>query len=670
MTGRGLVSIIIPAFNDVAWIGAAVDSALAQTYPSCEIIVVDDGSTDGTGALIRSRYGRRVRYVHQPNRGLPAARNAGLALAVGEYVQFLDADDILLPSKVADHVDILEQDPECIVVYSDFAFIDGSEERRPSGFQKRYRSGNVFSDLLDDNFIVVHAALSRRSDILAVGGFDENLVACEDYDLWLKLAAEGRRFAHTPAVLVLYRQRAGSMSQDVRRQIDSTIAVIEKVPAYAVLDEQNRERHRHRLASLRDLMVRSLVADGFASLRSGRFFAAAARLLEAVTYDPAGIPTRVVEFGGHIRERIHARLHPRLESDTTHQGHFRPLHEARTMTRASIVIPTWNGAALLNDALLSLRRQTWQDFEIIVVDNGSTDGTAALLAAQHPEVRLIELGRNRGFAAAVNAGIGAARGDLVVLMNNDVEAAPGWIAALIDAMDAHPAAGSCASRMLSHADPSRIDSAGDMLGLFATSIGHGELDGPAFDVPVFVLSACAGAAAYRRTLLEETGGFDERFFAYLEDIDLGIRFQLAGWDCLYVPDAVVYHHGSATARRMPEMKLFLLMRNSLFLFFQYMPLRTLLVWGPAMLAWPLYRVMRERQPLRLGVRAVIAFLRDIPAVRRRRADVAQTRRLTPAEFKARLSGWRGDRPSRPAPRAPAPPPRAPAPPATRLEPRR
>lgn len=323
------------------------------------------------------------------------------------------------------------------------------------------------------------------------------------------------------------------------------------------------------------------------------------------------------------------------------------------MTRASIVIPTWNGAVLLNDALASLRRQTHRDFDVIVVDNGSTDGTAALLAAQHPGVRLIELGRNRGFAAAVNEGIRAARGEFVVLMNNDVEASPGWISALIDAMDKHPGVGACASRMLSYADPSRIDSAGDQLGLFANSIGHDEPDGPAFDHPGFVLSACAGAAAYRRTILEETGGFDERFFAYLEDVDLGVRLQLAGWDCLYVPDAIVHHHGSATARRMPETKLFLLMRNSLFLFFQYMPLRTLLAWGPAMLTWPLFRAIRERQPLRLGVRAVVAFLRDIPAVRRRRADVAQTRRLTPAEFNARLSGWRGDRPSRPAPRAPA-----------------
>jgi GT2 family glycosyltransferase len=322
------------------------------------------------------------------------------------------------------------------------------------------------------------------------------------------------------------------------------------------------------------------------------------------------------------------------------------------MSSASVVIPTWNGADLLKDCLASLRGQTRRDFEIIVVDNGSTDGTAEILAADYPEARLIRLGENRGFAAAVNAGIRASQCDFVVLMNNDVEAAPRWLEELVDAMDTHAEVGACASRMLSHADPARIDSAGDQLGLFATSIGHGELDGPAFDEPRFVLSACAGAAAYRRQALDAVGGFDERFFAYLEDVDLGVRIQLAGWHCLYVPGAVVYHHGSATARRMPEMKLFLLMRNSLFLFFQYMPARVVVLGAPAMLAWPLYRTLRERQPLRLGLRAVTAFLRDLPAVLRRRAQVKRMRRLTTREFRTRLTGWPGLRAHVPMPATP------------------
>jgi hypothetical protein len=308
------------------------------------------------------------------------------------------------------------------------------------------------------------------------------------------------------------------------------------------------------------------------------------------------------------------------------------------MPRASIVIPTWNGATLLRAALRSLAGQTLQDFETIVVDNGSTDGTTAMLRSEFSHVRIIEFDRNEGFAAAANAGIRASRGEFVLLMNNDVEAAAAWVASLAEALEAHPDVGMCASRMLSYADRSMIDSAGDRLGLFAWSIGHAEPDGPQFDVPRYVFSACAGAAAYRRAVIESAGCFDERFFAYLEDIDLGARIQLAGWKCLYVPEAVVYHHGSATARRVPAMKLTLLMRNSLFLFFQYMPVRTAILWTPAMLLWPLYRAAREKRPL-TALRAYVGFFMDLPSVIERRRQVRRMRRITPAEFRSRLSGW-------------------------------
>lgn len=256
----GLVSIVIPTFNDRDWICDAVDSALAQSYEKCEVIVVDDGSTDGTEALLRSRYRGRIRYLHQPNRGLGAARNTGLAMASGEYVQFLDADDILLPSKVATHVRALEDDSRYSVVYSDFEFVDGSDitARTPSGFTPRYCSGNVLKNLLEDNFVVVHAALSRRADVQSVHGFDESLHACEDYDLWMRLAAAERLFLFTPEVLVLYRRRTGSMSGRAYTQIAGTIRAIRKVPSYAMLDDHLRRVHRRRVASLRSMMIRSL----------------------------------------------------------------------------------------------------------------------------------------------------------------------------------------------------------------------------------------------------------------------------------------------------------------------------------------------------------------------------------------------------------------------------
>jgi GT2 family glycosyltransferase len=310
-----------------------------------------------------------------------------------------------------------------------------------------------------------------------------------------------------------------------------------------------------------------------------------------------------------------------------------PKTRRRADPRVSVIIPTWNGAALLGHALESLTRQTFDDFEIVVVDNGSCDGTFEMLAREHPAARVVHLDDNRGFAQAVNVGISAGRGEIVVLMNNDTAAEPGWLEALVAAMDRHPEAGSVASRMLAFSDPGRIDSAGIQLGLYASQIGEGEPNGPWFAEPREVFAACAGAAAYRRRALDEVGLFDGRYFAYFEDVDLGARLQLAGWRCIYAPDAVIYHHGSATANRVPARKFYLLMRNSLILFFQFMPARRL-AWSPAVLAWPFARAVLDRQPIGAAARAVLDFARDLPAVRARRAQAR--RRFTP-EYMARLA---------------------------------
>jgi hypothetical protein len=312
----------------------------------------------------------------------------------------------------------------------------------------------------------------------------------------------------------------------------------------------------------------------------------------------------------------------------------------------SVIIPTWNGWALLQQALASLKEQTFRDFEIIVVDNGSSDDTIDRLELSWPEVRLVRFDHNSGFATAVNAGLSVAAGDILVLMNNDVEAEPQWIAALVRALEESPEVGSCASRVLSYQDRSRIDSAGDQLGFFAYAIGHGARDSADYHLRRYVFSPSAAAAAYRRAALDQSGTFDERFFAYLEDVDLGVRLQLTGWRCLYVPDAVVYHHGSATAARSPEVKLRLLIRNSLFLFFQYMPAATIIAWGPLMLLWPFWRSVREGRSPRLAVQCLAEFLGDWRAVLRRRAEAHRMRRVTTREFRTRLTGLLSRAPSR------------------------
>jgi GT2 family glycosyltransferase len=214
----------------------------------------------------------------------------------------------------------------------------------------------------------------------------------------------------------------------------------------------------------------------------------------------------------------------------------------------SIIIPNWNGAALLPPCLDALRRQTYRDFEIIVVDNGSADGSRELLARAYPEVCVIALESNRGFAAATNAGIRAAHGDIVALLNNDTEADLHWLEELARAMAENPRAGmvACKLRLFDRRD--HLHSAGDFFRIDGTPGNRGvwELDAGQYDDARGVFGPCAGAAAYRKTMLDEIGLLDEELGSYCEDVDLNWRARLAGYTCAYAPRAIVYHKVSAT----------------------------------------------------------------------------------------------------------------------------
>jgi GT2 family glycosyltransferase len=214
----------------------------------------------------------------------------------------------------------------------------------------------------------------------------------------------------------------------------------------------------------------------------------------------------------------------------------------------SIVIPNWNGKKFLAGCLDSLAAQTYSPLEVIVVDNGSMDGSVALLKTNYPWVKLIRFDQNTGFSVAVNAGILQASGDLVALLNNDTIVDGAWVEALVRALDEHPEAGSVACKMLAYDDKTILDGAGDgyRRGGLPGRIGHREEDVGQFDQPRYVLGACGGAAMYRRELFDKIGLFDEDYFAYLEDVDMGLRAQRAGYKCYYVPSAVVYHLGCGT----------------------------------------------------------------------------------------------------------------------------
>jgi GT2 family glycosyltransferase len=233
--------------------------------------------------------------------------------------------------------------------------------------------------------------------------------------------------------------------------------------------------------------------------------------------------------------------------------------------RVSVVIPSWNGAHLLPVVLSSLARQSFTAFETIVVDNGSTDKSADYLARAWPGVIVRFLECNAGFAAAVNAGIRVAQGEYVALLNNDVELDPEWLSALIVELDGNPELAAVSGKLLKFADRTVLEVCGTDLAWNGSVRHRGNLerDRGQYDEVAEVFSVCAGAALYRRSTFDVVGLFDERLFAYFEDVDWGFRARLAGFGARYTPHARAFHMGSATSHANAVPMLRLAARNNL-----------------------------------------------------------------------------------------------------------
>lgn len=241
----------------------------------------------------------------------------------------------------------------------------------------------------------------------------------------------------------------------------------------------------------------------------------------------------------------------------------------------SIIIPNWNGKGFLKDCLDSLRRQSFKDFEIIIVDNNSSDDSVLFLKDNYSEARIIALDTNKGFAGGVNEGIKASKRDLIFLLNNDTVVDKDCLLTLYNAAIKNPQIGFFATKMIFYnTNPPVINAAGDAFGIdgAARNIGYKEIDGGQYDKEREVFGACAGAALYRRKMFDEIGLFDEDFYIILEDVDLDFRAQLAGYRCLYVPNAVVYHIHAGSMGKTSDFTFYWLTRNDLNVLIKNMPL--------------------------------------------------------------------------------------------------
>ena len=243
------------------------------------------------------------------------------------------------------------------------------------------------------------------------------------------------------------------------------------------------------------------------------------------------------------------------------------------MSKISVIVVNWNGRDLLGDCLSTLRQQTFRDFEVILIDNGSTDESVALIRREFPEVQLITLDINLGFCGGNNRGFRAAQGDFIFFLNNDTKAHPAILERLYKVIERDPErVGSWAVKMLRWEQSDRIDNCGCGYSSFGGGyqIGTGELDRP-FQKSRWVFGPSGGAGCYRRTVLEDIGLFDEDFFYNNEDVDLNFRAQLAGYQCHFVPEAIIYHRGSATGGATSDNTIYHIQRNKEWVFFKNMP---------------------------------------------------------------------------------------------------
>jgi len=316
----------------------------------------------------------------------------------------------------------------------------------------------------------------------------------------------------------------------------------------------------------------------------------------------------------------------------------------------SVAVVNWNRREYLRACLASLAAQRGANFEVIVVDNGSSDGSAEMARAEFG-VRVIANAANLGFCAANNQAIARARGKFVALLNNDAEAAPDFLANLRRAFDAAPDIGMAAAKVLVWEDHRRIDKVGHVIYPDGQNRGRGtgEIDGGQYGRVEECLWPDGSAAMYRKAMLEAIGGFDEDFFMFADDAELGLRARIAGWRCLYMPGAVVRHHRGVSLDAGSTERIFLIERNRVLLAAKLFPWSLLLL-NPYYFALRLAsglaaaaggkgemaRFPGFTNKLRLAwtiLRADLAALRLLPRMLRKRRDVRRLAKLTPAQIR-------------------------------------
>lgn len=306
-----------------------------------------------------------------------------------------------------------------------------------------------------------------------------------------------------------------------------------------------------------------------------------------------------------------------------------------------VVIPNWNGADMIVECLNSLTDQTLRA-QIVVVDNASVDNSVSLIEAQFPEVKILKNSKNKGFAGGVNTGITYALeqgADAVAIFNNDAVAEKTWLAELAHEMEENPKTGIVTCKLM-RSDKIHFDSTGDYYTTWGIPFprGRNQKDQGQYNKSESVFGASGGASLYRATMLKEIGIFDERFFAYYEDVDISLRARLANWDIRYAPKAIAYHHIGGTSSKMGDFTRYHSIKNFLILYTKTMPATLYWKYLPTFLyqfARTTMRSILDRKP-HVWLKSISVFIAYLPGLLHDRWRIQKNRKLTAKEVEQLL----------------------------------
>jgi glycosyltransferase involved in cell wall biosynthesis len=561
-----LVSVVIPCFNQAMFLGLALESVLNQTYRFLEIIIVNDGSDDNTAEVAEKYLRPNVSYFWQSNKGPASARNTGIAHSHGQFITFLDADDLFRPEALETGVRQLLAFPDCAFVYGHHRFInaDGSvlKEFKQQSFEGRY-----YESLLHHNFIGMHGTvLYRRAILVQVGGFnpDPEVKGCEDYELYLRITRQFPICSHD-TIVAEYRQHGTNLTRNKSHMLKAALRVLNSQAAFVSENDQYRSAYEGGQSFWRDYyherIFRELNTSGLEQLladgSTGLFTVTSPcvelfyefRLYSATEHHLLLTTLSLVRDsdGGWrpIEEKSGTSNHASIKATITQEGFnidwntgdgsmgqiycvskrdIPPVASAacelKQPTLVSIIIPCFNQSHFLKDAIKSVLAQTHRTFEIIVVDDGSTDATAAV-SALYPHVRCVRQ-ENQGLASARNTGLASSRGEYLVFLDADDRLLPDALQIGLECLQERPRAA------FAYGHYSWISADGENRGPGTPpyeGIDHYE----AFLRVNFV--GTPAAVMFRRYAFEVIGGFDIRV-SPAADYDVYLRvakeFQIFG----------------------------------------------------------------------------------------------------------------------------------------------